>query len=83
MTDLVLISLSAHCIGHTTMCSRGDGGKQCILVGQHSALKTISHWEPRDHQSLKFKVGVLCSIQQSGSYWDRSSALSLMGVEPT
>ena len=29
------------------------------------------------------KVGVLCSIQQPISYWDTSSDLSLVGVEPT
>ena len=28
-------------------------------------------------------VEVLCPVQQSGSYWDRSSALSLVGVEAT
>ena len=32
---------------------------------------------------IYIKVVVLHAIQQSGSYWDRSSALSLMGVEPT
>ena len=31
----------------------------------------------------KVKVGVLCPFQQPGSYWDRSSALPLMGLEPT
>ena len=30
-----------------------------------------------------FKVGVLRPIKQKWSYWDRSSALSLMGLEPT
>ena len=30
-----------------------------------------------------FKVGVLCPVQQSGSYWDRSSVLPLVAVEPT
>ena len=32
---------------------------------------------------VKVKVGVLHPIQQPGPYWDRSSALSLVGVEPT
>ena len=31
----------------------------------------------------KIKVEVLHLVQQPGSYWDRSSALSLVGVEPT
>ena len=32
---------------------------------------------------VKDKVGVLHPIQQSGSYWDRPSPLSLVGVEAT
>ena len=31
----------------------------------------------------KVKVGVLRPVQQPGSYWDRSSELPLVGVEPT
>ena len=31
----------------------------------------------------KVKVGVLCLVQQPGSYWERSSALPPVGVEPT
>ena len=31
----------------------------------------------------KVKVGVLRPVQQPGSYWDRSSALPLVGLEPT
>ena len=30
----------------------------------------------------KVKVGLLCPIQQLGPYWDRSSALPRVGVEP-
>ena len=29
------------------------------------------------------KVGVLRPVQQPGSYWDRSSELPLVGLEPT
>ena len=32
---------------------------------------------------LKVKVGVLRPVQQPGSYWDRSSELPLVGLEPT
>ena len=32
---------------------------------------------------VKVKVGVLCPVQQPGSYWDRSSELPLVGLEPT
>ena len=31
----------------------------------------------------KIKVGVLRPVQQTGSYWDRSSELPLVGLEPT
>ena len=31
----------------------------------------------------KVKVGVLRPFQQPGSYWDRSSELPLVGLEPT
>ena len=31
----------------------------------------------------KVKVGVLHPVQQPGSYWDRSSELPLVGLEPT
>ena len=31
----------------------------------------------------KVKVGVLRPVQQLGSYWDRSSELPLVGLEPT
>ena len=34
-------------------------------------------------QSSKVKVGVLRPFQQPGSYWDRSSELPLVGLEPT
>ena len=32
---------------------------------------------------FKVKVGVLRPVQQPGSYWDRSSELPLVGLEPT
>ena len=34
-------------------------------------------------QSQRVKVGVLRPVQQPGSYWDRSSELPLVGLEPT
>ena len=33
--------------------------------------------------TYKVKVGVLRPVQQPGSYWDRSSELPLVGLEPT
>ena len=36
-----------------------------------------------DQFILKVKVGVLRPVQQPGSYWDRSSELPLVGLEPT
>ena len=34
-------------------------------------------------RKVKVKVGVLRPVQQPGSYWDRSSELPLVGLEPT
>ena len=31
----------------------------------------------------QIKFGVLSPVQQPGSYWDRSSELPLVGLEPT
>ena len=39
-------------------------------------LLNIKNWS-------KVKVGVLRPVQQPGSYWDRSSELPLVGLEPT
>ena len=39
-----------------------------------------SPWWPK---SKLVKVGVLRPVQQPGSYWDRSSELPLVGLEPT
>ena len=41
-----------------------------------SLLSTLGH-------RSKVKVGVLRPVQQPGSYWDRSSELPLVGLEPT
>ena len=38
---------------------------------------------PAFPNSQKVKVGVLRPVQQPGSYWDRSSELPLVGLEPT
>ena len=44
---------------------------QDLLAGQTVAI------------DKKVKVGVLRPVQQPGSYWDRSSELPLVGLEPT
>ena len=36
-----------------------------------------------NYTKVKVKVGVLRPVQQPGSYWDRSSELPLVGLEPT
>ena len=36
-----------------------------------------------NRMKVKVKVGVLRPVQQPGSYWDRSSELPLVGLEPT
>ena len=38
---------------------------------------------PEVLSKVKVKVGVLSPVQQPGSYWDRSSELPLVGLEPT
>ena len=35
-----------------------------------------------NYNAIKDEVGVLHPVQQPGSYWDRSSALPLVGLEP-
>ena len=42
--------------------------------------KEIPEWKALE---AKVKVGVLRPVQQPGSYWDRSSELPLVGLEPT
>ena len=37
----------------------------------------------RDPPRAKVKVGFICPVQQPRSYWDRFSALPIVGVEPT
>ena len=56
-----------------------------VITGQYYGRKTVirvyltldgKYWS-------KVKVGVLRPVQQPGSYWDRSSELPLVGLEPT
>ena len=47
-------------------------------VGEFYVWTGLSH---RDKVGVK--VGVLRPVQQPGSYWDRSSELPLVGLEPT
>ena len=44
LVGLFFSTQPTQCMGHVTTGSRGDGGKLCILVGQHSSLKTIWYW---------------------------------------
>ena len=46
-------------------------------------LKLLRKATSQPKQSSKLKVGVLRPVQQPGSYWDRSSELPLVGLEPT
>ena len=45
-------------------------------------VKTVSNI-CQNINKVKVKVGVLRPVQQPGSYWDRSSELPLVGLEPT
>ena len=48
-----------------------------FVAGFHFVLPAVNNcW-------TKVKVGVLCPVQQPGLYWDRSSELPLVGLEPT
>ena len=58
---------SPHLTCHMFGKGQGGGG---YLGFQHGVL-------------CKVKVGVLRPVQQPGSYWDRSSELPLVGLEPT
>ena len=57
-----------------SLASRNDTNRQMCAQGY------LSRWS---HQGSKVKVGVLRPVQQPGSYWDRSSELPLVGLEPT
>ena len=60
--------------------------KECILKSeQHKIvpIETFPLWKEHNEASDKVKVGVLIPVQQPGSHWDRSSALSLVVVYPT
>ena len=54
-----------------------EGSEQLII-------KDIDFYgDQRGPSNVKVKVGVLRPVQQPGSYWDRSSELPLVGLEPT
>ena len=50
------------------------------LTNLHSICEQVAR---SSTPSAKVKVGVLRPVQQPGSYWDRSSELPLVGLEPT
>ena len=50
-----------------------------IVVGNIVVVSDIKYIRAR----VKVKVGVLRPVQQPGSYWNRSSELPLVGLEPT
>ena len=53
-----------------------------LLYSSHGK-PTLSDIREVVHVFDKVKVGVLRPVQQPGSYWDRSSELPLVGLEPT
>ena len=50
-------------------------GLNCIVPGTYRHNTTYDF-----HFTVKVKVGDLCPVQQPGSFWDRFSALSLVGL---
>ena len=58
----------------------------CRIVTSSSKFSHITHQLKKLHWlpvRSKVKVGVLRPVQQPGSYWDRSSELPLVRLEPT
>ena len=53
----------------------------CLRDIDFSKVTVYLHWLTL--KSNMVKVGVLRPVQQPGSYWDRSSELPLVGLEPT
>ena len=60
---------------------------QLIHLSATSVCKKIHQKKVKAEEKVnllhKVKVGVLRPVQQPGSYWDRSSELPLVGLEPT
>ena len=69
--------------------SLGIGGPKVNFFILRDDAFPLRLWLLRPYSShstdlkVKVKVGVLHPIQQPGSYWDRSSELPLVGLEPT
>ena len=61
-------------------------GREKMLYSSAVVAILVYHFEEFYNVFIswsKVKVGVLRPVQQPGSYWDRSSALPLVGLEPT
>ena len=52
-------------------------------IGQIQGCENEEETIPGLTVEVKVKAGVLRPVQQPGSYWDRSSALPPVGLEPT
>ena len=64
----------------TYFCGTGLKGQGSGFFMSRSTTR-VMHWDRIS--ALSVKVGVLRPVQQPGSYWDRSSELPLVGLEPT
>ena len=79
------------CVGHLCSVNLVTNAQHAVLDPPVGARlnQCWEKWEalgssPKVVTTLsKVKVGVLRPVQQPGSYWDRSSELPLVGLEPT
>ena len=61
-------------------CLARHGSSLVFIISKNSGVILMKLVNPGMSVA---KVGVLRPVQQPGSYWDRSSELPLVGLEPT
>ena len=72
---------------HISFDKFGLQGVLCVFLknflNQYTCMEALFKFIVLLGKLTKVKVGVLRCVQQPGLYWDRSTTLSLVGVEPT
>ena len=63
-------------------CNKNKGASEDTFLAANMDVRALIGHKTESPRS-KVKVGVLHPVQQPGSYWDRSSELPLVGLEPT
>ena len=90
-SEHTLVGSHCLCIPYHGCPSQGDQDNTAVQVPHHfnssrltrDALVLGARAAVSGNPTSKVKVGVLRPVQQPGSYWDRSSELPLVGLEPT